>query len=144
MKKFNYLLLSMLMAVSFGLCFTSCSSDDDDNGGDSKSLLVGTWKLVEEREIYIYNGQTEEETEYPQNAYYVFTDKTVTVNDPEDLLNGKTLKYTYNSTTKKLVVGEFIDFLVLELTPTTMKTKSEFGDDKTNKLTTYITYEKVK
>lgn len=45
MKKFSVLLLSVLF-VSFS--FTSCSSDDDDNGGSGDVTLVGTWQFSKE------------------------------------------------------------------------------------------------
>ena len=54
MKKFSVLLLSVLF-VSFS--FTSCSSDDDNNGGAGDATLVGSWEfsksgyLVEGEEI---------------------------------------------------------------------------------------------
>lgn len=47
MKKNFYSLFAVMMAVVLCVGFTSCSSDDDEDGGSvSLSDLVGTWQCV--------------------------------------------------------------------------------------------------
>lgn len=47
MKKNYFKFLTLLTILCLGFSFNSCSSDDDDEKDDFKSLIVGKWKMHE-------------------------------------------------------------------------------------------------
>jgi hypothetical protein len=83
--------------------FSSCSEDDEDDlGGNGKNLLIGKWKQS-------------------STVYWTFDERYVLVDDEEDVFHGQQTPYTYDDQTKKLVLGGFATFNVVELTSTTLK-----------------------
>ena len=121
MKKYNLVLFMLAMIVA-ALSFTACGgSDDDEIDGGGSSELVGTWDIVSNVQYY---SDFPPEYDEVNGAYWVFTATQVEVHDPTDLLNGKGVGYTYNSSTKELKVVGWPIYTVLELTSTTLKMQS--------------------
>ena len=119
MKKHLRLMAFAMMAV-FSLTFASCSSDDDNKG--SSSELVGTWDVV--KTTYYYDGLGSD-TEDGNGAYWVFTENKLTVHDPEDLMNGKSVDYIYDSNSKELKVAGFPIYKITELTSSTLVLRAD-------------------
>lgn len=103
------MMLLALMVTALG--FTACS-DDDDNGGEDKSALVGTWDVVKD-DYYTEDG-TLSKTEQGNGAYWVFTNNTLTVYAEEDLMDGNAVNYTYSG--GKIVIAGVPLWEVNELT----------------------------
>lgn len=99
--------------IAICLCFTACSNDDDNDGGDSDtSSLIGTWAYEDEEGDYyieitfkkngtfIYNEYDyywDEEHE-DRGSYSVKGDKlTIKYDDDDDVITG-----TFSVTSKKL------------------------------------------
>ena len=110
----------MLAMIIAALCFTACGGDDED-GGSTSSALIGTWDI--ESNIF-YSHDEAPENDYVEGAYWVFTATQLTVYDKTDVLNRKSVGYTYDSGTKQLNVVGMPIYSVLELTDTTLKLKS--------------------
>jgi len=111
-----------LFAV-FSLALVSCGDDDEeDNGGATSSALVGTWDMV--TTTYYYTGESPE-VENGNGAYWVFTADKLTINDKTDLMNGKTVSYSYNSSSKELSIVGYPLYTVTELTSSSMVLRSE-------------------
>lgn len=136
MKKYFYSTAMMFAMTVAALCFTACGgSDDDDNDeinvdGTSSSALVGTWDVVshETAEWDWYADTYKPYTEYPDDEYWVFTDKKVTIYAQDDLFDGKATNYVYNAAKKTLSIGAgTVTYKVLELTSTSMKLESVAG-----------------
>lgn len=83
MKKINYL-LGLLLVVLFSSCFTSCSSDDEeDNGEKEKTEQSGAYRLVIEMNGSdltlignvtamggsLYDGDTDEKINNPESFF---------------------------------------------------------------------------
>jgi len=118
-KYYSVMMLAMMVAA---LSFTACGgSDDDEIDGGGSSELVGTWDIVSNVQYY---SDFPPEYDEVNGAYWVFTATQVEVHDPTDLLNGKGVGYTYNSSTKELKVVGWPIYTVLELTSTTLKMQS--------------------
>lgn len=120
MKKYLSFIAFTMMAV-FCLTLVSCSDDDDENN-NSSSGLVGTWDVV--NTTYYYDGLGSD-TEDGNGAYWVFTESKLTVHDPEDLMNDKSVDYTYDNDSKELKVSGFPIYKVTELTSTTLIMRAE-------------------
>lgn len=116
MKKYFSLIAFAMLAV-FCLAFVSCG-DDDDEGGENSSALVGTWDAVSSR---FYDDDGWEETE-AESWYWVFTDKTVTVYDEDDMFDGKTVKYKYDG--KNLTISGMPIWTVITLNSSVMVLKA--------------------
>ena len=119
MKKY-YSAVMMLAMIIAALSFTACGGDDED-GGSTSSALIGTWDI--ESNIF-YSPDEAPENDYVEGAYWVFTATQLTVYDKTDVLNRKSVGYTYDSGTKQLNVVGMPIYSVLELTDTTLKLKS--------------------
>ena len=121
MKKYFSLIAFAMMAV-FSLSLVSCGDDDDDGDGfEASSELVGTWDIVSS--IY-YSPDEPPEYDDVQGAYWVFSATQITVHDKRDVLNGKSIDYVYDRSTKTLKVVGWPFYTVLELTSTTLKMQS--------------------
>lgn len=120
MKKYNLVLFMLAMIVA-ALSFTACGGSDDEDDVGVSSELVGTWDIVSNVQYY---SDFPPEYDEVNGAYWVFTATQVEVHDPTDLLNGKGVGYTYNSSTKELKVVGWPIYKVLELTSTTLKMQS--------------------
>jgi hypothetical protein len=118
-KNYFYLFTALLVTMmSFGL--TACGDDEDDGGNGNSSSLVGTWDIV--RAVYYVEGG-EPEYESGNGAYWVFTANKLTVHDSEDLMNGKSVDYTYRG--NKLNIVGFPLYTVTELTSSKLVIRSE-------------------
>lgn len=100
MKKYLSLIAFVMMAV-VSLSLTACGDDDDDDNVGSTSELVGTWDIV--NTTYYSTGESPE-VESGDGAYWVFTADKLTVHDSEDLANGKSFDYTYDSSSKEIYI----------------------------------------
>ena len=129
MKKLysTIMLLAMMVAA---LSLTACGDDDEDEvgGNGNSSSLVGTWDIVQA--VYYVEGE-EPEYESGNGAYWVFTANKLTVHDSEDLLNGKSVDYTYKG--NKLNIASFSLYTVTKLTSSKLVIRSEeiFGSYNT-------------
>lgn len=153
MKKFNSFILSLLLGA-MALAFNSCGGDDDEPGdpstgnpSTSKSELVGNW-YIEKTTTYYFTTIPEaqgyynhEEVDYGQGEYWEFTDKTVTVHDSSDLMNGKPVNYTYNKSNKTLSIAGSLTYTVDNLTTNEMTLSFESSDGKFG-VKTVIDFEK--
>lgn len=119
MKKYYSVLVMLAMMVA-ALSFTACGGDDDSES-TSSSALVGTWDVVSNIRYSPYDS----EEENVKGVYWVFTANKLTVYDKEDVLNGKAVSYTYDSSTKKLAVAGISIYTVQELSSSTLKMRSE-------------------
>lgn len=99
----------------------SCGDDDDEDGGNTSSALVGTWDVVSN---IFYSPDEAPEHDNVDGAYWVFTATQLTVHDKTDAMNGKSVSYTYDSSTQKLNVVGMSVYTVLELTNSTLKMQS--------------------
>lgn len=121
MKKYLSFMVFAMMTV-FSLIFVSCSSDDDNNG--SSSELVGTWDVV--NTTYYYEDESlGSDTEDGNGAYWVFTENKLTVHDSEDLMNGKSIDYIYDSNSKELKISGFPIYKVTKLTSSTLVMRAD-------------------
>lgn len=120
MKKLISFIAFAMMAV-FSLSLVSCGDDNDNDDEPSSSALVGTWDIVSN--IY-YSPDAPPEEDNVRGAYWVFSETQITVHDVEDLLNGKSVDYVYDSSTKSLKVVGWPVYSILELTKTTLKMES--------------------
>lgn len=121
MKKYLSFMVFAMMTV-FSLIFVSCSSDDDNNG--SSSELVGTWDLV--NTTYYYEDESlGSDTEDGNGTYWVFTENKLTVHDSEDLMNGKSIDYIYDSNSKELKISGFPIYKVTKLTSSTLVMRAD-------------------
>ena len=118
-KLFSTIMLLAMMVAALGL--TACGDEEDEIGGNgNSSSLVGTWDIV--RAVYYVEGE-EPEYESGNGAYWVFTANKLTVHDSEDLMNGKSVDYTYSG--NKLKVGGYSIYTVTELTSSKLVIRSE-------------------
>ena len=87
---FGVALFTVLLSVGFSAC-SSSSDDDDSNGGDTSASIVGTWKLISEKE-YAWD-RVNNKPDFGKNTY--------TSNSTGGLYsfskNGKNLIYTFSS-----------------------------------------------
>ena len=120
MKKYLSLIAFVMMAV-VSLSLTACGDDDDDANVGSTSELVGTWDII--NATYYSTGKSPE-FESGYGAYWVFTADKLTVHDSEDLANGKSFDYTYNSSSKELRIAGFPLFHVTALSKSSMTLRS--------------------
>lgn len=113
----------MMLAMMFAaLSLTACGGDDDDSGDDGGSLtsLVGTWDIVQA--VYYVEGE-EPEYEDGDGAYWVFTANKITIHDAGDVLNGRSVDYTYSG--GKLNISGIPIYTVTELTSNKLVIRSE-------------------
>ena len=127
-KLFSFIALAM-MAV-FSLSLVSCGNDDNDE--PTSSALVGTWDIISN--VY-YSPYDAPEYDSVNGAYWVFTASQITVHDATDLMNGKTVNYVYDSSSKELKVVGWPIYTVLELTNTTLTMQSVIIADTYNIIT---------
>ena len=124
MKKNSFYLFAMMMAVVLCVGFTSCSSDDDDEGNPS---LVGTWKFVS-YEMHYYGGKVEvvEMNEYEPFYWHFNADGTM---DGYESYRGEfdVAHFTYKYEGKTLIVDE-VEYEVISLTKTELKIKRNESD----------------
>lgn len=122
MKKYlSFIAFAMMAVYSFAL--VSCSDDDDDNSGTTgSSELVGTWDM--QTITYYYTGESPE-VENPVDAYWVFTGDKLTVHDQTDLMNGQSVNYIYDSSSKELSIVGYPLYTVTELTNSTLVIRSQ-------------------
>lgn len=120
MKKFLSFMAFAMIAV-FSLAFASCSDDDEENNSSS-SELVGTWDVV--NTTYYYDD-FDSDIEDGNGAYWVFTANKLTVHDPEDLMNGRSIDYVYDNSSRELKVSGFPVYKVTELTSSTLVMRAE-------------------
>lgn len=102
MKKYLSILAMFAVIFAISSVFTSCGGDDDNDGGGDEivntegkkvtSGLVGKWKVVSDVTITDFGKKLIDEP----GAIWVFTDKTLTIYDENDLYNGKSVEYTYS------------------------------------------------
>ena len=125
MKKYLSLIAFVMMAV-VSLSLTACGDDDDDDNVGSTSELVGTWDIV--NTTYYSTGESPE-VESGDGAYWVFTADKLTVHDSEDLANGKSFDYTYDSSSKELHIAGYPLFHVTALSKSslTLRSNEAFG-----------------
>lgn len=125
MKKYLSLIAFVMMAV-VSLSLTACGDDDDDVNVGSTSELVGTWDIV--NTTYYSTGESPE-VESGDGAYWVFTADKLTVHDSEDLANGKSFDYTYDSSSKELHIAGYPLFHVTALSKSslTLRSNEAFG-----------------
>ena len=120
MKKL-YSAITMLAMMVAALSLTACGGDDDsDDGGGGNSSLVGTWDIVQA--VYYMEGE-EPEYEDGNGAYWVFTADKITIHDATDVLNGRSVDYTYSG--GKINVGGMSVYTVTELTSSKLVIRSE-------------------
>lgn len=112
-----FLMLAMMVALSSSTC--SGSSDNDNDGIESSSVLVGTWDIVSSR-YYSDNGWEDFEE---GGGYYVFTKDKVTFFGDDDLLDGRPLSYTFDG--KELIISGYPLWTVLSLSNSTMVLKTK-------------------
>ena len=120
MKKYLSLIAFVMMAVVI-LSLTACGDDDDDVNVGSTSELVGTWDII--NTTYYSTGESPE-VESGDGAYWVFTADKLTVHDSEDLANGKSFDYTYNSSSKELHIAGYPLFHVTALSKGSLTLRS--------------------
>ena len=120
MKKYLSLIAFVMMAV-VSLSLTACGDDDDDVNVGSTSELVGTWDII--NTTYYSTGESPE-VESGDGAYWVFTADKLTVHDSEDLANGKSFDYTYNSSSKELHIAGYPLFHVTALSKGSLTLRS--------------------
>ena len=125
MKKYLSLIAFVTMAV-VSLSLTACGDDDDDVNVGSTSELVGTWDMIKTTH---YSTGESPEVESGDGAYWVFTADKLTVHDSEDLANGKSFDYTYDSSSKELRIAGFPIFHVTALSKSslTLRSNEAFG-----------------
>jgi len=116
MKKYLSFMAFALMAV-FSLTLASCGDDEEDGADTSK--LVGTWEII--KTVSYENGEVSE-TENGYGAYWVFTNRTITVHDKYDLMNNQTIDYVLKD--NKLHIAGFDVHTILELTSSKMVLKT--------------------
>lgn len=133
MKKYLNLLAFAMLAV-FSFTLISCNKEDDsENQGTgnscssgtnvaSTSELVGTWDIVSTTIYHDYSGK--EELKGTGEYWDIKSDK-LTIHDEEDMMNGQSLKYTYDKNSKILNVEGYISYTVTELTKTTLVLRSQ-------------------
>lgn len=102
-----------------GFSDTPTDGGGNNNGGWSSSSLVGTWDCVKSQ-FYSDGGDYHEEEE---SGYFVITDKTITVYDTNDLLNGDVVYYTIEGDV--IYVGGFPVYTIVSLDETTLKLKAK-------------------
>ena len=126
MKKYLSLIAFVMMAV-VSLSLTACGDDDDDVNVGSTSELVGTWEIINAT-FYSTTGENPK-FESGDGAYWVFTADKLTVYDSEDLANGKSFDYTYDSSSKELRIAGFPIFHVTALSKSslTLRSNEAFG-----------------
>lgn len=125
MKKNSFYLFAMMMAVVLCVGFTSCSSDDDDEGDAG---LVGTWRYVS-YETHYNNGKVEvmDPNSYGVESYWHFNaDGTM---DGYESYRGEfdVAHFTYKYEGKTLIVDE-VEYEVISLTKTELKIKRNESD----------------
>ncbi len=106
MKKnyFLFLLVTTIMA-SFSIGFSSCSSDDDDEGNDVKNTILGTWEETDYTDgtwqwTFNTNGNgicnvVSTYQDYSFNFTYTLNENVLTISGKE---NGKPYSDTYSVT----------------------------------------------
>lgn len=114
-------LLDNYFSLTMNLKKEGTNSEGGDNGSGTDSfLLVGTWDIVQS----VYYVESEEpEYEDGNGAYWVFTANRITVHDPTDALNGRSVDYIYSD--GKLYVGGVSIYTVTELTSSKLVIRSE-------------------
>lgn len=125
MKKYLNLLAFAMLAV-FSLTLISCNKEDDSESSGtnvaSSSKLVGTWDIVS---TTIYDDYYGKEEEIGTGGYWDIKSDKLTIHDEKDMMNGQSLKYTYDKNSKILNVEGFLSFTVTELTKTTLVLRSQ-------------------
>jgi hypothetical protein len=119
-KLYSTIMMLAMMVAALSLTACGCSDDEDDGGNGNSSSLVGTWDIV--RAVYYVEGE-EPEYESGNGAYWVFTANKLTVHDSEDLMNGKSVDYTYRG--NKLNIVGFPLYTVTEFTSSKLVIRSE-------------------
>ncbi|MDO4950571.1 MAG: hypothetical protein Q4E49_00745 [Bacteroidales bacterium] len=117
MKKYLSLFAFAMMAV-FSLAFVSCGDDEEEDGADT-SKLVGTWEII--KSVSYENGEVSE-IENGYGAYWVFTNRTITIHDKYDLMNKQTIDYVLKD--NKLHIAGFDVHTILELTSSKLVLKT--------------------
>ncbi len=82
MKKTIYLFLAVVLTTSMSI---SCNSDDNGQGGNNSSLIVGKWEITKTG-VLIEGEEVLEDYEHQEGCNRDFTEFTN---------NGKMLDYTY-------------------------------------------------
>ncbi|MDY5320755.1 MAG: lipocalin family protein [Prevotella sp.] len=116
MKKYLSLIAFVMMAV-VSLSLTACGDDDDDVNVGSTSELVGTWDIV--NTTYYSTGESPE-VESGDGEYWVFTADKLTVHYSEDLANGESFDYTYDSSSKEIYIDGDLPFHVTALSKSSL------------------------
>lgn len=108
-------LYTILAMLAICLCFTACSKDDDNNGGDSDaSSIVGTW-VYEEDDYYeeitfkpngtltiyseeYYDGEWDE---WEERGTYSVKGHKLTIDIDDEIIT-----FTFTVTSKKLTITD--------------------------------------
>ena len=110
-KTIKICMWATMIALCVGL--SSCSKDDEV-GDDS---FVGKWEAVEE--FLWENNKWESEYKFSAGeCVWTFNETHVSIKDNNDLFNGQTVSYSYNSTTKELKLAGTVVHNVSRLTTT--------------------------
>lgn len=105
---------------------TNQNTSSNSSVKEEKPSIVGTWVMLT---TDVYNMSDEKvESEASEGSSWEFTERTVTVHDENDYLNGTALPYTLNG--KQLKVQDItITFTVVQLTATKLVLRSsEFNE----------------
>ena len=122
MKKYLSLIAFVMMAV-VSLSLTACGDDDDDDNVGSTSELVGTWEIINAT-LYSTTGESKI-VKSGDGAYWVFTADKLTVYHSEDLANGESFGYAYNSSSKELYIAGHSPFHVTALSKGSLTLRSD-------------------
>lgn len=122
-KAIKVFMLILLIATSWSVM--GCSSDDDnDNGKESSSSIVGTWRYTYELSEYNTNGYVLT-TLNPNGTGVTYTKEGI-----YDYTASFT--YTYSNSTKELIFfyedGEMDTYTVLTISSTMLQVMDEYGD----------------
>ncbi|MDR2993264.1 MAG: hypothetical protein LBV11_05435 [Bacillus cereus] len=108
MKKNILKILPLFLCLCLTFSVSSCSKDDDDDDNNEKpttnetELLIGRW-------------------EQSSTVHWTFDEKYVLIEDKDDVFNGEKAPYTYDSSSKDLVLGGFATYKVKNLTSTELE-----------------------
>jgi len=130
--RINTAISSLMLLVAFFLLSSFCRLDEcNDNS------IVGKWAAVTTEEYNSSNVLQSKET--PQGSYWEISEKTITVRDKNDELDGVPLSYSMKD--KTIILDKLsLTYTVRELTESKLVVQSsQLGD-----MYVVITFKKVK
>lgn len=119
MKKF-FFYITLALSTFTTLSFTTLGNEG--NNGVDTSAFIGIWDVTSSEQYH--SGTVEKDN---VNGYYMeFTATHVTIHNPDDEMNGMSIRYTYDKETKRLTFsGLNIVYNIIEQTSNTMTIKTD-------------------